>query len=97
MSTDLDPRRPYRLSPTVSLRPERFGALVYDFATRRLSFLKTPTLTQIVRDLDQYPDVDTAMAAAGVPAAEHDQYLKALDRLLAAGTIHPLPPDEGPP
>ncbi|MEP9382637.1 mycofactocin radical SAM maturase [Nocardioides sp. KR10-350] len=28
------------LPPTTELRPERFGALAYDFATRRLSFLR---------------------------------------------------------
>ncbi len=79
----------------MSIRPEPFGALVYDFATRRLSFLKTPALTRVVRELDKHPDVDTALAAAGVPAAEHDKYVKALDQLLAAGTIRPLPEDEG--
>ena len=32
--------RAWRLAPQVSVRPERFGALLYDFDTRRLSFLK---------------------------------------------------------
>ena len=34
-----DPDAPYRCGP-VSVRPESFGALVYDFHTRRLSFLR---------------------------------------------------------
>lgn len=30
------------LHPQVAVRPERFGALLYHFGTRRLSFLKDP-------------------------------------------------------
>src|SRR5690349_20605031 len=33
-------RRAARLGPEVELRPERFGALAYDFGTRRLSFVR---------------------------------------------------------
>ena len=32
----------WQLHPQVSVRPERFGALLYHFGTRRLSFLKSP-------------------------------------------------------
>ena len=31
--------RSYALHPSVSIRPESFGALLYHFGTRRLSFL----------------------------------------------------------
>ena len=41
----------WRLVDSVSLRPEPFGALAYDFRTRRLSFLKTPALVEVVRGL----------------------------------------------
>ena len=44
---DLD--RPWQLHPQVSVRPERFGALLYHFGTRRLSFLKSPALLTVVR------------------------------------------------
>src|SRR6201986_2078588 len=33
-------KRAARLDPEVELRPERFGALAYDFGTRRLSFVR---------------------------------------------------------
>ena len=59
MSTDpvaFDPTAPYALAGSVSLRPEPFGALVYDYATRRLSFLKTPQLVTVVRTLAEQPD-----------------------------------------
>ena len=35
--------------PQVSVRPERFGALLYHFGTRQLSFLKSPALLAVVR------------------------------------------------
>lgn len=76
-----------RLSPSVSLRPEPFGALVYDFATRRLSFLKTLRLVDVVRRLDGSTDVDAALAAAGVGEDERPGYLKALDGLAATGVL----------
>ncbi|WP_297618767.1 mycofactocin biosynthesis chaperone MftB [Nocardia sp.] len=94
MSTEtapFDPARPYTLAGSVSLRPEEFGALVYNFATRRLSFLKSPLLVAVVRELAQQPDVTTALATAGVPDAEHDRYLRALAGLAEAGTIGPRP------
>ena len=39
-STDLLDRA-WRIAPQVALRPEPFGALVYHFGTRRLTFLKS--------------------------------------------------------
>lgn len=85
----LDPASPYRLAPSVAVRPEPFGALVYDFHSRRLSFLKTPTLVRVVRELDAQPDVTSALTAADVPDAERPQYLHALAGLAAAGMIEP--------
>jgi putative mycofactocin binding protein MftB len=71
----------------VALRPERFGALAYDFGTRRLSFLKTKHLVEVVRTLEEQPDVRTTLDAVGVPDAERPGYLKALEGLAANGTI----------
>ena len=84
---DFAPERPYRISGSVSVRPESFGALVYDFTTRRLSFLKTRPLVAVVTGLADHPDVHGALDAAEVPAAQRDQYLKALAGLAQAGTI----------
>ncbi|MFY9929871.1 MAG: mycofactocin biosynthesis chaperone MftB [Streptosporangiaceae bacterium] len=44
---DLD--RAYRLNPAATLRPEPFGALIYHFGNRRLSFLKTRQLVTVVQ------------------------------------------------
>jgi putative mycofactocin binding protein MftB len=59
---DLD--RPWQLHPQVSVRPEHFGALMYHFGTRRLSFLKSPVLLTVVRALDTAPSARAACATA---------------------------------
>ncbi|WP_306993777.1 mycofactocin biosynthesis chaperone MftB [Amycolatopsis thermophila] len=84
-----DPDRAYRCSPRVALRPEPFGALAYDFGTRRLSFLKTKILVEVVRTLGDKPDVHTTLDAAGVPDDQRQSYLKALAGLADNGTIEP--------
>lgn len=88
MSTEpFDPGRPYRLSPSVAVRPEPFGALLYDYGSRRLSFLKTPGLVRVVCGLADHRDVPGALSAAAIPAEERPSYLAALAGLAAAGTI----------
>ncbi|MGW6331795.1 mycofactocin biosynthesis chaperone MftB [Nocardia rhamnosiphila] len=92
MSTEtapFDPARPYRLAPSVAVRPEPFGALLYDYGTRRLSFLKTPDLVRVVRGLSEHDDVAAALTAAHVPAVERARYLSALAGLAETGTIEP--------
>jgi putative mycofactocin binding protein MftB len=86
-SPSFDPDLPYRRSPGVALRPEPFGALVYHFGTRTLSFLKTPELVEVVRGLDRYPCARAAIEAAGVAPEQRPAYLRALAGLVANGTI----------
>jgi mycofactocin biosynthesis protein MftB len=76
----------WRLHPQVSVRPERFGALLYHFGTRRLTFLKAPAMLAVVRSLDSQPSARAACTAAGVPAPELPAYASAL-ATLAAGSI----------
>jgi putative mycofactocin binding protein MftB len=82
---DLD--RAWRLHPSVSVRPERFGALLYHFGTRRLSFLKSPTLLAVVRALETEPDARRACESAGVGPADLAAYSRALASLAASDTI----------
>jgi putative mycofactocin binding protein MftB len=95
-----DPARPYRKSAQVALRPESFGALAYHFGTRRLSFLKTPTLVEVVTGLERHDDVHATLAAAGVPDRQRRAYLAALAELAGTGTIErrpgEVPSDEVP-
>lgn len=83
---DLD--RPWRLHPQVSVRPERFGALLYHFGTRRLSFLKSPALLTVVHLLGDAPSARAACLAAGVTEAELPAYAAALGTLAASQMIH---------
>ncbi|HEY2206799.1 MAG TPA: mycofactocin biosynthesis chaperone MftB [Pseudonocardia sp.] len=89
--SSFDPDRAYRRSPSVALRPEPFGALVYHFGTRKLSFLKTPQLVDVVTGLERHADVHDAIEAAGVDLAQRPAYLRALAGLADAGTIEPRP------
>jgi putative mycofactocin binding protein MftB len=73
--------RPWTLSPQVSLRPERFGALAYHFGTRRLSFLKSPRLLRVVEALADEPSALAACRRAGVPEAQLPEYARALATL----------------
>ncbi len=61
-----DPTLPYEVHPQVEIRPESFGALLYSFKTRRLSFLKDPALVTVVRTLGDHPSASAACAAAGI-------------------------------
>jgi putative mycofactocin binding protein MftB len=82
-----DNGRPWALSPQVALRPESFGALADNFGTRRLSFLKSPTLLAIVESLGDQPSAVDACRAAGVSDEAMPSYEKALATLAASGMI----------
>jgi putative mycofactocin binding protein MftB len=84
---ELDGR--WRLNPQVSLRPERFGALAYHFGTRRLSFLKSKRLLEVVEGLEAAPDPIAACRAAGVVDAELPSYRAALATLADTDMIVP--------
>jgi mycofactocin biosynthesis protein MftB len=82
---DLD--APWRLDAQVRVRPEAFGALLYHFGTRQLSFLKSPVLLAVVRSLAAQPSARAACAAAGVPAGDMARYGRALETLAASRVI----------
>ncbi len=77
----------WRLDDSVALRPEPFGALAYHFGTRKLSFLKTPELVDVVQRLGTSPSVQHALADAGVPAQHWTAYVAALRGLADGGMI----------
>lgn len=98
-----DPTLAWQLNSKVALRPEPFGALLYHFGTRKLSFLKNLTVVGIVKSLADHPSADAALAAAGIDSASRPLYLQALGALADSGMIvrnhhnHPLvEPDEVP-
>ncbi|NLP82966.1 mycofactocin biosynthesis chaperone MftB [Microbacterium sp. CFH 90308] len=81
--SDLTLHSTLRVHPRVSIRPEPFGALLYHFGTRQLSFLKSPQLLAVVENMDD-ATVGEALATAGVRDAEIPAYLRALDTLRAS-------------
>jgi putative mycofactocin binding protein MftB len=87
VSTEFDLQAAWRLHPQVSVRPERFGALLYHFGTRRLSFLKSPTLLTVVTALADAPSAAQACTSAGVPAEKLPSYRTALATLAASNMI----------
>ena len=82
---DLD--RPWRLDERVAIRPEPFGALLYHFGTRRLSFLKNATMLAVVRSLGEHPSARAACAAAGIQPARMAAYERALATLAESHMI----------
>jgi putative mycofactocin binding protein MftB len=69
-----DPSLPWQKARSVALRPEPFGALVYHFGNRKLSFLKSKTLV-------------ATLTACGVSEAQRPAYVKALADLARSQMI----------
>jgi putative mycofactocin binding protein MftB len=83
---DFDPSGHYGLDPDVALRPEPFGALAYHYGSRRLTFLRSVLLADVVRDLEHHESVDAALSAS-VPEPQRPAYRKALASLAASRFI----------
>jgi putative mycofactocin binding protein MftB len=77
----------WTLHPQVSIRPERFGALLYHFGTRRLSFVKTPTLLRVLNGLAEADTAREACTCAGVEDAQLPGYQRALGTLASSSMI----------
>jgi mycofactocin biosynthesis protein MftB len=82
---DLD--RPWCLDERVAVRPEPFGALLYHFGTRRLTFLKDPMVLTVVRGLAEQPSARSACESAGVTAQALPAYERALATLASSQMI----------
>jgi len=85
-----DPDLGWQLHPQVAVRPEPFGALLYHFGTRKLSFLKNRTIVEVVNSLSDHPDARSACRAAGIDDSRQAPYLHALgvlaqSKMLVAG------------
>jgi mycofactocin biosynthesis protein MftB len=81
-----DADRGWRVHPQVALRDESFGALAYHYGTRRLMFLKSRTLVDLVGALEQHASAREAVDAV-VPEDERPTYHRALARLAASEVI----------
>src|ERR1700749_91282 len=90
-----DPDRPWRLDDRVAVRPEPFGALLYHFGTRRLSFLKNTTVLEGGRALGGHPGARRARGAAAIAPAALPAYARALATLAESHMIRERPVSEG--
>ena len=88
-SVAFDPDLSWRLHHQVAVRPEPFGALLYHFGTRKLSFLKNRTIVAVVNSLNQHPDARSACRAAGIDDAQQAPYLLALGALAQSQVLIP--------
>ena len=82
-----DPERAWRLHPQVAVRPESFGALLYHFGTRKLSFLKDRTILAVVQSLADHSDAAAACRAAGIDDTHLGPYLHALGVLASSNML----------
>lgn len=71
----------WHLNDQVSLRDESFGALAYHHGTRRLVFLKSRELVDVVRRVGEFDSADAALDAL-VPAQQRGRYVTALTSLV---------------
>ena len=92
VTTAFDLDRPWRLHDRAAIRPEPFGAMLYHFGTRNLSFLKSPTLLRVLESLVDHPTARAACAAAGVEESELPAYGRALSTLAGSNMIIPGDP-----
>lgn len=79
--------QPYRLNPQVALRPEPFGALAYNYDNRRLVFLRSPDIVEVVALLDSATNVQAALDTAGIAQERQGAFVNALTELEHAGVI----------
>jgi mycofactocin biosynthesis protein MftB len=82
-----DAALPWQRARSVALRPEPFGALVYHFGNRKLSFLKSKTLVRVVQTLADHPSASATLAACEVPESQRPAYVKALADLARSQMI----------
>jgi mycofactocin biosynthesis protein MftB len=75
------------LHPQAAVRPEPFGALLYHFGTRKLSFVKDRTLLAVVEALADQPSARAACTAAGVAPADLPRFAAALAGLAGSAML----------
>jgi putative mycofactocin binding protein MftB len=73
-----------QLSAQVSLRDEAFGALAYHHGNRRLVFLKSRNLVELVRRLGDFESIGAALDEL-VVSEERPRYVAALTALHRSG------------
>ena len=76
----------WQLSDQVSLRDESFGALAYHHGNRRLVFLKSRNLVDLVRRVGDFDNVGAALDEL-VSSEQRARYVAALTSLHTSGLL----------
>ncbi len=90
----MNPNACYRLSKNASIRPERFGGLLYRHDNRRLYFLYSRDLVDFVSRLDEKRALAEQLRAFQVaqelPDSSREALLRALTQLEKMEVLHEL-------
>ena len=79
--------RHLELDDRVALRPEPFGALAYHYGNRRLIFLRTPDMLEVVRALAGHETVADTLEACGIAPERWPAFARALASLEASELV----------
>ncbi len=79
----------WQLHPRVSLRPEPFGALAYHYDNRRLNFLRSPDLVNVVNSLAEHETVALTLTDCGIDTQRWPTFERALRSLAASDFLQP--------
>lgn len=82
------PDRAYDLRRDVALRPEPFGALAYDYRTRRLTFVRSRLLCALLQSLGRFASAREAAEALTASPSARRKLLDALERLVSLELVH---------
>jgi putative mycofactocin binding protein MftB len=77
----------YELRPDVALRPEPFGALAYDYRTRRLTFVRSRLLCALLQSLARFPSAQEAVEALTLSPLARQRLLSGLETLVSSEIV----------
>ncbi|MEO7398297.1 MAG: mycofactocin biosynthesis chaperone MftB [Ilumatobacteraceae bacterium] len=75
------------LNPQVALRPEPFGALAYNYANRRLVFLKHVDVVRVATSLADHDTLRGALLACAIRPQRWPSFATAFASLRAAEVV----------
>ncbi len=87
---ELELLRAYQVHPSVAVRPEPFGALVYHYGNRKLVFLKSKQLVSVVETLGDYPSIEAALNAAELHGPMRARFISALTSMVRSDMLTPV-------
>lgn len=94
MRVDVNTEQSYEVAPKVSVRPERFGGLVYRYDNRALYFLHSRPLVDFLLAMDGARPLGEALedfaAERGLGEEDRRAIEKALGQLRGKGVIREL-------